>query len=326
MVAEQVEPGIYRGMPAAEYFETPGLSSSAMRDLAVSPLRYWHLHLNPQRPAPRTSPEMQFGSALHCAVLEPDAFEDRYCKEVDADEYVGLLDTVDQMRAFIESKGGKPKGTKKADMIAQVRAIDPDVPILAELEKWHKDANIDKVELSLYDWRRVKNAANALLREPQIQRILSEEGGTAEASIFRVCPDTGVLLKGRLDWITAHTILDLKTFSVPRGKSVDEAVSAAIFYEKYHRQARFYSHLTDDAFPVVMAFVESEEPHEVRIREFRPKAGGEPNLYWMRAGIEVREMIRLYDNCQIQFGDEPWRVDRDVDPLADSDLPQFAWA
>lgn len=325
MVAEQVEPGIYRGMPAAEYFETPGLSNSAMKDLAVSPLRYWHLHLNPQRPAPRTSPEMQFGSALHCAVLEPDAFESRYCREIDTDEYSDLLDTMEEMRDWLKGKGKEPKGTRKAQLVEQVRAVDANVPILSELKELHRKANEGKVELSTYDWRRVKNAANALLREPQIQRILSEEGGTAEASIFREDPDTGVLLKGRLDWITAQTILDLKTFSVPRGKSVDEAVSAAIFYEKYHRQARFYSHLTDDAFKAVFAFVESDEPHEVRIRELGARNQGTANFYWERAGAETRALIRTYADYWERFGADPWREDREVDPLVDEELPQLAY-
>jgi hypothetical protein len=41
-----------------------------MKDLAVSPLRYWHLNLNPNRPPRIETPEMQFGTALHCLVLE----------------------------------------------------------------------------------------------------------------------------------------------------------------------------------------------------------------------------------------------------------------
>jgi hypothetical protein len=46
----------------------PGLSFSGMKDFAVSPLRYWYRNINPNRPPFEATPEMQLGSALHCAV------------------------------------------------------------------------------------------------------------------------------------------------------------------------------------------------------------------------------------------------------------------
>lgn len=323
-----VEPGIYHGMPFAEYRETPGLSNSAMKDLAVSPLRYWHLHVNPNRPADRETPEMQFGTALHCAVLEPDSFETRFCREIDPDEYPGILVTIDDMRQWLRDKGHTPKGTRKSEVIAQVQTHDPTAPILDVLQRWHEQANQGKTELSVYDWRRAQNAALALHREPVVQKIL--ENGQSEVSVFAADPDSGVMLKGRMDWVTPEIIFDPKTFTQKRGKSIDKSVADAIFYEDYHRQGCMYSKL--DALATgkpprrfILGFVESEEPHEVRIRELVPKVGGEPNLYWMRALLEIRGLIRTYDECWTQFGSDPWRVDRDADPLIDAEIPQLAY-
>jgi hypothetical protein len=65
-------------MTHEQYAEMPGVSWSSLKDLAVSPFRFWARNVDPNRPPSRTSPEMTFGSALHCAVLEPEQF--RKCR------------------------------------------------------------------------------------------------------------------------------------------------------------------------------------------------------------------------------------------------------
>jgi hypothetical protein len=314
--------------PHADYFAAEGLSNSGMKDLAVSPLRYWHLHINPDRPEPRETPEMTFGSALHCSVLEPEEFPKRYARQIDASDFADCLVTMDDLRSFLGSAGVKPKGTRKADLAAQVLDICPDAPILDVLQARHEEVNAGKVYLSKEDWARVQNAAAALLDEPAVVELLSE--GQPEVSMFATDPETGVLLKSRMDWVSPACTLDMKTFSQQRGRSIDESITKAIWYERYHWQAYFYSMVRSlkeglrsptQAPPFVFAFVESDPPHEVRIRSLQARELGEPCLLWMDAWRWVSKYMRLYAECVERFGEKPWRDPRGVEQLADEEFP-----
>jgi hypothetical protein len=129
--------------------------------------------------------------------------------------------------------------------------------------------------------------------------------------------------------MTPKVTLDIKTFSQKRGKSIDKSVTDAIYYEQYYRQAYVYALLRGwpDKWSGdhVLAFVESEEPHEVRLRALRPKSGSQPNLYWLTAGVEVRGFCRTYAACMERFGEKPWRSECTIQALHDEDMPQLAW-
>lgn len=320
-------------MTEQEYHAAGGLSHSGLKDLAVSPLRYWHLWLNPKRQPKDPTPEMIVGTALHCAVLETEQFDKRYACELNPPE--NCLTTIDDMRQWLRDAGHSPKGTRKSEVILQVQAIDADVPILEVQQERHLKAHVGKTILSIEDWNRVAGCSEALMAEPRIQELL--QAGRAEVPLFAKDPDTGVNLKSKLDWISPVATLDLKTFTQKRGKSIDKSIADAIFYEFYYRQAYFYSMmraLTDGNAKIsgpqaapefVLAFVESEEPHEVRLRSLRPMTAGSPNLFWERARVECRNLIRLYADCVARFGDKPWRSRQDIDPLVDEELPGMAY-
>lgn len=323
-------------MEANQYHSQHALSNSGMKDLAVSPLRYWHLHLSPDRPAERITPELTFGTALHCKVLEPDEFGERFACEIDIGDFPGCLRTKDDLSAWLKSHGQAVSGNKP-ELIDRISRIDASVPIWDVLVERYAVLTEGKVQLSKEDWLRVESANNALLAEPRLVEILKEPG-EFEASLFVTDPETGVRLKARMDWVTPKTILDLKTFSQTRGKSIDKTVTDAIWYEAYYRQAYFYSlvhalHAGDKSISgpqkapeFVLAFVESDAPHEVRIRSLRPRVAGEVNLLWEHARREVRGLIRLYADFMNRYGDKPWRSARDIDPLQNEEFPQLMYA
>ena len=325
----------------ADYFAAPGLSNSGMKDLAVSPMRYWHLHLNPQRPVDEPTPAMRFGSALHCAVLEPREFGKRYAKAFDQSEHEGCLVTMDDLRAWCISHNLPSSAKSKDELIKRVATADPDAPISDVLRAQHAIENAGKVILSPADWGRVHSAAASVWMEPRIQALLAE--GQPEVPMFATDPETGVLLKARMDWVAPRRTVDLKTFAQQRGKSIDKSINDAIWYEHYHWQAYLYTLIrtlqpgaakgegptarASAAPPFVLIFVESEEPHEVRIRELRPMSGGRINMFWERSRIEVRNLIQAYAECMAHFGpDKPWRYAQEVNPLEDEDLPALAWS
>lgn len=313
-------------MSAAEYFATPGLSNSAMKDLEISPLRYWYRHLNPDRPPDEETPEMRIGSALHCAVLEPKELDKRYACEISPEDVPGVLVTINEIRAWLLERGIKAKGTLKAEVIAQAQAYDAEAPILDVLIAQHLEKHAGKTILTKDEYLRVTRAAGALLEEPKLQQLLSV--GDPEVEVFAKDPETGVQLKARMDWVAPNLILDLKTFSQREGKTIDKSISDAIYFQKYYRTAYFYSLMRgwpkwDGQF--IIPFVESTEPYEVRIRALRPKFGGDVNIWWERARLECRALIRTYADYMERFGDKPWWEPQQITELEDREMPGMAF-
>jgi|SRR6266850_373734 len=321
----QVEAAIRYDMSEQDYRAASGLSNSMLKDLEVSPLRFWFRHVNHNPPMEEPSPYLIFGEALHCAVLEPGAFTSRYVQELDQADYPNVLDTVPKIREWIKSKGKEAKGQLKADVKKCARLIDPNIQFWDDIEQAHIDANHGKEMLSKDFYTRVNGCAESLLSEPVVRELLKE--GHPEVSVFARDPETGVLLKSRMDWVTpSGTIPDLKTFTQKRGASIEKSIGDAIFYEKYHRQGWFYKYVASlqknapDRLRYINIFVESDPPHDVRIKEL--KAG---NIYWEIARAEMQGLIRLYADCLERFGDKPWRDEQAVEELTDEDVKQFAY-
>lgn len=318
---------ILHGMAGGAYYSKLALSQSGMKDLAVSPLYYWHRNINPNRPIEEPTPEQKFGTALHCLVLEGRGkFNECYAPMLNEEEYPDALRTIDELRAWIKDKGHTPKGTRKADVITQAKGIDPTVQIWDELCAQHEAETSGKMLCLPEDWERLNDAAESLLSEKKFVALLKD--GEPEVSLFTSDPDTQVPQKCRIDWLNPRRILDLKTFTLRRGKSVDECVADAIWYEGYSRQAYYYSILhqrvTEAARPLkfVFAFVQSEPPYEVRLRELAPTNYdiAALNLYWQKAQIEVQHFCRIWRDCMLQFGKQPWRTEREIEPLDDLEL------
>ena len=317
-----------------EHHAIRALSNSGMKDLAVSPLRYWYLHLNPEpKPEEEETAALRIGSALHCAVLESaETFDSRYVREIVPEDWPVCLATVGDIKSWVGDKGGKTSGVRKEDVIKSaleyMAKIGEFVPILEEEKKRFFAQNQGKTVLKVDEWERVAGMAKALTDEPALRRILDE--GKPEVSMVAQDPDTGVLLKARLDWMNpSPVILDLKSFTARRGVSIDKSVADAIFYERYYIQGFVYAYVhklvTGKTADFVIAFVESDPPHETRIKLLQPKRGSEPNLYWLQAQLEVRARIRQYAEYMERFGDAPWRDQQGVESLVDDDIRQLSW-
>ena len=54
-----MNPGIYHGMPSAEYHATDALGSSGLRKLARSPRHFYGATLDPDRPVSEPTPAMR---------------------------------------------------------------------------------------------------------------------------------------------------------------------------------------------------------------------------------------------------------------------------
>jgi PDDEXK-like domain of unknown function (DUF3799) len=75
-------PGIFREMPAEDYFEIEAMSASGAKKMLLSPAHYKLMRDQPLEP----TAEMQVGTAVHCGVLEPDTFAMRIACAPDCDK------------------------------------------------------------------------------------------------------------------------------------------------------------------------------------------------------------------------------------------------
>jgi hypothetical protein len=350
----QIEPGIYLDLPEAVYHAAEGLSNSGMKHLAVSPLCYWHNALNPDRERPEESFAQRWGRAVHCRLLEPERFADEYAAGLRKEDYPDALVTDDDLKGWLTARGLPVTGKRKQERIDRIREADDSTVIWDELEAEHAALTAGKTILSASEMSRLDRLAEVVLGDPCAAAVLS--GGKAEVSIFVRDPETGVMLKARMDYVKAAATIDLKTFSNSRGKPTDRAVFDAIYHEAYFQQCVFYHRLRElarqqlatgelgvhgnapdgwvegfaanyrPAFGFV--FVESSEPFELRLVELRRSevAGGQTNVYWTFAEARIDDAIHLYAHCRNRYGNSPWREPAKPHVLLDTDLPQLMFA
>lgn len=307
-------------------------SFSGLRDLQISPLRYWARHIDPDRVSDET-PAKRVGSALHCAVLEPDQFDSRYVRAFDPGAYANGLDTVADLREFISGHGVQPRGAKKADLIVQAKAVmagrNDFRPILCEIEEGFEAAVAASGVTVLHhtEWEAVQRMTEAVQANPHAMALL--RGGEAEASRAGEMHIDGykVPLRGKIDYATPDYHVDLKTFH-HRAKSMEAALADIIYYERYHYQAAFYrylGHADRQDWDHYLIFVENDPPWEVRVIKLtRRHAGARMSLYWHMAENDISRLAVLFARCCERFGHEQWRIE-EMRTLRDEDIRQLAW-
>lgn len=64
-------PGVFYGMAGEQYHAIEAMSASGAKKMLQSPMHYKLARTTPNVP----SPQMQFGTAVHCGVLEPERFD-----------------------------------------------------------------------------------------------------------------------------------------------------------------------------------------------------------------------------------------------------------
>lgn len=348
-----MDEGIYFGLPAEAYHAAPGLSHSGMRDLAVSPLHYWHRHLSPSRRPHPPTPAQRLGSAVHCRVLEPDEFTRRYARDLSREDYPSALVTVDDLKAWLAAAGLPTGHKRKQDLIDRVGAASNDgvgtAVVWDVVAARHEAEAAGKEMLDAGDWDAVASAAAAVAASPATAGLFA--GGSPEVSVFARDETSGVLLKARIDYLSAGLLIDLKTFGNFRAKPVSVAVNEAMYHEGYYRQGVYYHDVLDlarcklragllathgvapaellawlraeGAATAAFVFVESCMPHGMDVvalsREGAARAGNE--LYWSVARRRQRELIDLHAACVRRYGDAPWRQEFEARTLEDADMP-----
>lgn len=336
-------PGIYLDIPEDEYHADPSLSSHGLKDLIANPLEFWMGWAgNPYRTPDEKTEPMIVGTAYHIAFLEPDRFHDLYAAPFEAADHPDAYATVKDIRAAIKDLGEKPKGTSKADLMDCLRDIDPDAVSLDELKERHVSEAGDRIILPRGVMDEIMMAEAELDRHSKARNAF--RGGIAEVSIFWICPETGLPMKARLDYLKATKYgaqpTDLKTMS-PRADMPPDRLALSEFckrrydiqfaqyVEAYRQGAQFSNdplwHCDQVAMPIVFITtgpVPVVIPRIFETHDKRAVAGSQPMAYYLRAVREIALAKQHFIEFYSKYGAaEPWRTEYAVETVTDDDLP-----
>lgn len=148
-----------------------------------------------------------------------------------------------------------------------------------------------KVPLKAETFETVRATANAVLENREARRLL-ELPGAPEVSLFATDPDTGVEIRGRLDYLTGVKPIDLKTTTEATPRKIVRAITE-FDYDLQGAMYRRLVHLTHGgvADPMVHIYVETGAPHGVQVVELADEG-------WIRGGdVKLDTVLERHAGC-----------------------------
>lgn len=243
--------GIYFGVPFEEYDKIDRLSKSRIKKILVSAADFWaDSWLNP-KPI-RLTPEQEkrrkiaqlLGKAYHCARLEPETFHERYVREISQADFAdreGFLGTATAIEAELFERG-QPKKSKDDDGVLgqakRLAALGYEGPIWhIEQAAWEAERH-GRIAIPAEAFDQIVIDMERLAAVPEVHDALSR--GMPEVVILYDCPETGLPMKARLDWLRGDGWVEFKSFANPNGKPLEQCLLDAIKFNGYYIDVAAY--------------------------------------------------------------------------------------
>lgn len=123
-----MKPGVYEGIPNAEYHGGPGISKSGLDLVHRSPMHYNAVVTAANDRTP--TPAQEIGTAVHMAILEPEEFAKTYCLALRRSD---VPDAIDDREVLVEmvnklNEGRMPKlltGGNKGELVERILENQP---------------------------------------------------------------------------------------------------------------------------------------------------------------------------------------------------------
>lgn len=348
---DDIADGIYYDLPEDIYHALPRLSSSGIRNLLVSPMTFWtRSWLNTRKDADEeTNKFLLKGKAYHARICEGKAaFYDRFFFNLDAADFPDALDTVTQMKEWIQNHNTahdakiKVSGNKP-ELAARILEIDPDVRILDKIMDDHASDNVGKVLLPAAWHEDLERSAAFIERHPTIKHCFT--GGRPEVTICwteHYDDGTGsgqkisVKMKARWDYGKPQAIVDLKTYGNQMDRPPAVAVAREIAAHRYHVQVAMYYRA--EAAAVAQGWLPvcrggEDTPDGRRFVFVFQGTGDDPSpiarvmdrrLEWVDLGMrQIEHAAVIFDRFHKSHGADPWLVDDPLEYLTDDDIPKW---
>lgn len=240
--AAEIIDGIYFGLPAEVYHQVERLSGSGIQRMCVSPATFWRgSWLDPDRPEPdEDSTKAQvLGRAYHCARLEPECFDGRYCAKPEKSSVADCLTSDAAIKAELKERGLVQSIGNETIVERAQRLVESgyDKPIWALIEADFEATRNGRIAIPRTIFDEIVRDMERIHRNDDIAPLLG--AGQAEVSIFWT-DRYGIKMKARLDYLKPDSWSDFKTFDNKRGLVLAQALSNAVRYNRLHVQAVVY--------------------------------------------------------------------------------------
>ncbi len=261
------KPGWHPGTPEETYRAWDCCNASTLKKLRLSPRHALDSILNPIPP----TPPMIVGSALHCALLEPQLFEDRFALKLD----------------------GRTKEGKKLNALAAERNIT----LLTGEQYGSVQGMADSVKAKnwyglLFEGKGDNEASIVWIDRTTGLRCKARLDRVTELSVENAnAIGLGADLTGSQPWRGGSVIVDIKK---TQDASPDGFAKACARYG-YHLQASHYlsgmSALAKRARRFLFVAVESSPPYESAVYEL-------DGMSLEQGAQEVEDAMQLYRACK----------------------------
>lgn len=235
---------IVEGLDEAEYHGRPETSNSDLIAFDQSPA---HFILKKNGEQEDATEQMDTGTMIHCAILEPDKFNKVYIPGIDVDKksksYQLMLNIINVPNVDIpithELFGLCKKVMMKRKIPDQIAILTENIDISPDAAGGCLLDNIpkDKKIVTQNEIEMIEQIKENIDRHPYASQYINHEGASKELSIFWKDITTKTKCKGRIDFNrTDKIIVDLK--STKNASPLE--FNKSIFNYKYFMQAAFY--------------------------------------------------------------------------------------
>lgn len=306
--------GVYFGLPAKDYHDDPALGSSGVRDLMISPLRYWiNSPYNPDRPKDEdTETAAKFlGSYLHDLLLEGGtapyavkpsgmsfATKDGKAWRDEQEEAGRVIVTQDQNRSQLVMF----RALEQTGVLDRFDGGEPEVSVFWT-EKGGQRCKIRIDYLKADEALDLKTYANSMDQETEVAVARTVAARRISVSAFWYDRGIGKMLE----------MLKADPFTLRTSQERTDLVTSL--------RAR-----AGEAIPHWYVFCETGRYPNITARRFESHDNGELNAYWRWAKMGVEFATSRFATCMAKYGpDKPWLEDVFFKEFVDDDFASASW-
>lgn len=307
--------GAFERLPDDQRVGRKMMSPSKLVDMRQGPEVFEAKHIT-GRIKPESSQAMEFGTLVHCAILEPDKLKERYIF-FDENKY---LKTIDDIKKEIINQGQVPVKGLKADLIKQLSETKSEKKALDTLNEEIEKKGI--ILVNEKDTHRLTRILEEVVKHQNLKKAMV--GGRFEQSAWFE-HESGLTFTMRMDVFSPDfeqmgkkldLIMDYKTVN-----EFDEYEFRKIIFKfGWHIKAYIYiecvKRLRNKEPYYIFPVIESKEPHRVRTMiadEAMIEKGKEDfdflverYLYFLNKGIWEEDNAKSFINTSV-----PWYALKD---------------
>ena len=262
--------GIYPHLSNEDYHADGAISRSGIMKFLESPYKYYAEYLNPNRPVKESTKAMDFGTAFHTIILEPELFDKKYIMKPQT-QYLKDI--------------GKNAWEMYKTTLEYVENCGLEV-------------------LSYEDFNLLADMNNALMNNKQARELI--ENATYESSYFWTDEHSGLQVKCRPDILHTNMIVDLKTCVSASSQAYQKAMIDGCYHIQGAMIREGVKKLTGrDISTVINICCEKTYPFEVGIKIISESALEAGHMKFKQALLDIKRCIEYNDWC----GYEPEIVD-----------------